>query len=179
MCKIFQKIDEIVRRFVYWIAYFGLVWAFMSWVAAHITWISKYGWGVVVFAGVGAACVVMLVVCGVLITWRYFNPLPGQSMTGESLETNLIESRRVLISQARDFVSRTIRLNTDSAYFEKQLTSDQIFYRLRPYLSDQFKMVLNASMSGRMASYPSSRMPVIAARFIDEIERLEREWNLT
>ena len=58
MCKIFQKIDEIVRRFVYWIAYFGLVWAFMSWVAAHITWISKYGWGVVVFAGVGAACVV-------------------------------------------------------------------------------------------------------------------------
>jgi hypothetical protein len=179
MCKIFQKIDEIVRRFVYWIAYFGLVWAFMSWVAAHITWISKYGWGVVVFAGVGAACVVMLVVCGVLITWRYFNPLPEQSMTGESLETNLIESRRVLISQARDFVSRTIRLNPDSTYFEKQLTSDQIFYRLRPYLSDQFKMVLNASMSGRMASYPSSRMPVIAARFIDEIERLEREWNLT
>jgi hypothetical protein len=50
MCKIFQKIDEIVRRFVYWIAFFGLVWAFMSWVAAHITWISKYGWGVVVFA---------------------------------------------------------------------------------------------------------------------------------
>jgi hypothetical protein len=32
---------------------------------------------------------------------------------------------------------------------------------------------------GRMVSYPSSRMPAIAARFIDEIERLEKEWNLT
>jgi hypothetical protein len=178
MCKIFQKIDEIVRRFVYWIAFFGLVWAFMSWVAAHITWVSKYGWGVVVFAGVGAACVVMLVVCGVLIAWRYFNPLRGQSMTSESLERDLIESRRTLISQSRDFVSRTIRLNPDSAYFVKQLASDQIFYRLRPYLSDQFKMVLHASMSGRMVSYPSSGMPAIAARFIDEIERLEKEWNL-
>jgi hypothetical protein len=179
MCKIFQKIDEIVRRFVYWIAFFGLVWAFMSWVATHITWVSKYGWGAVVFAGVGAACVVMLVVSGALVALRYFNPLPGQSNTDESLERDSIKSnRRALIAEARDFVSRTVRQNPDSSHFERQLASDPIFYKLRPYFSDHFKMTL----SGRMVSYPSwedSRMPVIAARFIDEIERLEKTWDLT
>jgi len=87
-------------------------------------------------------------------------------------------TRRALIAEARDFVSKTIRQNPDSDHFERQLASDPIFYRLRPYFSDHFKMTL----SGRMVSYPSwedTRMPVIAARFIDEIERLEKEWNLT
>ena len=79
--KNFTKIDETVRRVVYWVAFFSLVSAAMSWVADHITPISQYGWGAVVFAGIGAACVLTLVVCAMFMTWRYFNPLPGEPAT--------------------------------------------------------------------------------------------------
>jgi hypothetical protein len=78
--------DEIVRRVVYWSAFFGLVSAAMSWVAAHITPISQYGWAAIVFTGIGAACAISLVVSGALVAWRYFNPLPEQSATNEGQE---------------------------------------------------------------------------------------------
>jgi|GEM_PF-5431946 len=76
-----KKIDEVVRRFVYWIAFSGLVAAAMSWMASYITPIYQYGWGAVVFAGVGAACVITLVASCALVAWRYFNPLPDQPAT--------------------------------------------------------------------------------------------------
>jgi hypothetical protein len=86
LLKNFPKIDENVRRIVSWVTFFGLVAGAMSWVADHITPISQYGWGAVVFAGIGVTCAVMLVASGTLVAWRYFNPLPGQS---KKLETVL------------------------------------------------------------------------------------------
>jgi hypothetical protein len=168
MCKIFQKIDENVRRFVTWITFFGIVSAAMSWAAAYIIPITKYGWGAVVFAGVGAACGVTLVGSCALMAWRYFNPIP------DPIESN----RRALIAEARELVGRLVRQYPDSAQFEKQLASDPIFYRLRPYFSKHFKAIL----LGRMVTYPSwedSQIPAMAARFLDEIERIEKEWNST
>lgn len=79
MRNLFTKIDEIVLRFVTWVTFFGIVATFMSWVASHITQISLYGWGVVVFAGVGTACIVTLVISAALVAWRYFNPLPERA----------------------------------------------------------------------------------------------------
>jgi hypothetical protein len=70
--------DEIVRRVVYWAAFIALVSAPMSWVASYIEPIAKYGWGAIVFAGVGLACAITLVICGALVTWRYLHPLPKQ-----------------------------------------------------------------------------------------------------
>jgi hypothetical protein len=75
--------DEIVRRIVYWTAFFVLVSATMSWVASYITPISQYGWGAVVFAGIGMACVITLSASGAFAAWRYFNPLPEQSSISE------------------------------------------------------------------------------------------------
>jgi hypothetical protein len=90
-----------------------------------------------------------------------------------------IESNRsALIAQARDFVSKTVRQNPDDIHFQNQLESDQIFYILRPHLSDHF----NQALMGRVALYPSrpgATLPQIARLFIAEIERLEKEWNLT
>lgn len=79
--KNFPKIDENVRRIGSWATFFGLVSTAMSWVASYITPISQYGWGAVVFAGIGTACVITLVVCAMFVTWRYFNPLPGEPAT--------------------------------------------------------------------------------------------------
>ena len=158
MCKIFQKIDENVRRLVAWVTFFGIVSAAMSWAAAYIIPISKYGWGAVIFAGVGTACVISLVGSVVLVAWRYFKPIPDR------VESN----RRALIAQARDFASRAVR----------KLEFDQIFYILRPHLSDHFYRAL----MGRVVSYPSRpgvTMPQTARLFIAELEQLEKEWNLT
>jgi hypothetical protein len=77
--------DEIVRRFVYWVAFFGLVAGAMSWIAAHRRPLEKYGWGAVVFAGVGAACAITIVISGVLIAWRVFKPL-GLRQSAASLD---------------------------------------------------------------------------------------------
>jgi hypothetical protein len=74
-------LDNNIARIVRWAAFFGLVAAFISWAASYITPIYQYGWGAVVFAGVGAACVIALVGSGILVAWRYFNPLPEQSPT--------------------------------------------------------------------------------------------------
>jgi hypothetical protein len=168
MCKIFQKIDENVLRFVTWVTFFGIVSAAMSGAAAYIIPITKYGWGAVVFAGVGAACGVTLVGSVALASWRYFKPIPDR-----------VESdRRALIAQARDFVSRTVRQNPDDIYFQNQLESDPVFFILRPHLSGHF----HGALIGRVVSYPSrpgATMPQTAYLFIREIERLEKEWNLT
>jgi hypothetical protein len=179
MGKIFQKLDENVRRFVTWVTFFGIVSTAMSVAAYYIIPISKYGCGAVVFAGVGAACIISLVASCALVSWRYFKPIPVQPNISENGGKGSIESnRRALIAEAREFVSRTVRQNPTSADFERQLASDQSFYRLRPYFSEHFKAVLH----GHMVSYPSwedRQMPAVAARFLDEIERLEKEWNLT
>ena len=117
MCKIFQKIDENVRRLVAWVTFFGIVSAAMSWAAAYIIPISKYGWGAVIFAGVGTACVISLVGSVVLVAWRYFKPIPDR------VESN----RRALIAQARDFASRAVRQNPDDIYFQNQLNLIRFF----------------------------------------------------
>jgi hypothetical protein len=70
--------DEIVRRAVYWTTFLSAV---MSLVASYITPLYQYGWGAVVFAGVGTALVIIIVCSGGLVAWRYFHPLPKQQIS--------------------------------------------------------------------------------------------------
>jgi hypothetical protein len=87
------------------------------------------------------------------------------------------DDRRALITQAREFISRTVRQNPDDIHFQNQLESDKIFSILRPNLSSHF----NRALMGRVVLYPSrdgSTMPPIARLLIAEIERLEKEWGL-
>jgi hypothetical protein len=68
--------EKVVARVARWAAFVGAVAVVMTWVASHTAPIYQHGWGVIVFAGVGIACVVVLVVSGALVAWRYFNPIP-------------------------------------------------------------------------------------------------------
>jgi hypothetical protein len=93
MRKFWQKIDENINRIVYWVAFLGLVSIPMSWVAAYITPLYQYGWGAVVFAGVGAACAIMLVISSALVAWRYFNPVATQlAPTEDKTPTDFIKN---------------------------------------------------------------------------------------
>ena len=71
-------LDQNTARFASWTAVVGVVAPVMSWVASYIMPIYQYGWGAAVFAGVGLTCIIMLVISGCLVAWRYFNPLPKQ-----------------------------------------------------------------------------------------------------
>src|ERR1700730_12992135 len=79
--QVFQKIDENINRIVYWNAFLVLASAIMTWAASYITPLYQYGSGARVFAGVGAACCIMLVFSVTLVAWRYFYPLPKQPNT--------------------------------------------------------------------------------------------------
>jgi hypothetical protein len=82
--------DEIVRRIVYWTAFFVLVSAAMSWLASYITPVARYGWGAIVFVGIGAACVITIVSSGALVAWRFFKPLSlPQSAASLDFVTNI------------------------------------------------------------------------------------------
>ena len=65
-------------------------------IATGFTSIAQYGWGAIVFAGVGAACVIMFAASALMVSWRYFNPLPKQPATpseGQEVSTQDISSR--------------------------------------------------------------------------------------
>jgi hypothetical protein len=77
--KRFPALDQNVTRFGYWWAVFGpggVLSVLSTWVAKNVEPIAVLGWGAVVFAGIGAACIIMLVASVCLVAWRYFNPLP-------------------------------------------------------------------------------------------------------
>lgn len=112
----FPIIDRAVERFTYWWAFLGpggLVWIVMSWVASYFTPIAQYGMGAVIFAGLGAACILMLVASIALIAWRYFHPIKA----AEAIETPRGAEREATISKAslRQLDARCDQLGADIA----------------------------------------------------------------
>ena len=95
----FKKTDISVDRLGYWWAVFGpsgVLSVLMIGIATGFTSIAQYGWGEIVFAGVGAACVIMFAASALMVSWRYLNPLPKQPATpseGREVSTQEISSR--------------------------------------------------------------------------------------
>jgi hypothetical protein len=88
------------------------------------------------------------------------------------------EEKQKLITQARDFIATTIREDPGYEHFQHTLESSEVYLKLRPYLKEDFHRALT---SGRVliVTPRASNMPGIAWSFIAEIDRLEKEWNLT
>ncbi len=71
-----RGIEALANRLGIWATALGVVWGGMSYLASYITALSGLGWAAYVFIGLGAACVLSLVMSAALVAWRYFNPLP-------------------------------------------------------------------------------------------------------
>jgi hypothetical protein len=69
------KFEEQVNRLGIWATAIGALWGVMTWVASYFTPLAPYGWGAFVFVGLGAACILSLVISAALASWRFFNPL--------------------------------------------------------------------------------------------------------
>ena len=91
--------EEFKDRLGYWWAVFGpsgVLSVLMSGIATEFTSITQYGWGAIVFVGVGAACVITFAASALMVSWRYFNPLPKQPATpseGQEVSAQHISSR--------------------------------------------------------------------------------------
>jgi hypothetical protein len=80
--KHFPRIDREVSRFADWATALGILAvalvAAMTWAASSISDLAQHGWGAVVFAGLGMACLIVLSISAGAIAWRWFYPLPTQ-----------------------------------------------------------------------------------------------------
>jgi hypothetical protein len=94
-----------VDRLGYWWVVFGpigVLSVLMSGIATGFTSVAQYGWGAIVFSGVGAACVIMFAATALMVSWRYFNPLPkqpgtpgeGQEVSTQDMSSRLAEAER-------------------------------------------------------------------------------------
>jgi len=88
----FNKTDISADQLGYWWTIFGpmaMLSVLMAGIAAGFPSISQYGWGAIIFAGVGAACVIMFAASAFMVSWRYLNPPSIQPETSrESREVS-------------------------------------------------------------------------------------------
>jgi hypothetical protein len=123
--KRFPAVSQAVEVSVAWVTFFGLVAGAMTWVATSITGLYQYGWGAVVFAGTGVACVIILVISAAIAASRYFNPLPAASgaksnnIPLDALRMSLNEQIQELASKIDEFEIRATALD---AKIDKQAT---------------------------------------------------------
>jgi hypothetical protein len=87
-----EKSEISLDRLGYWWTVFGpiaVLSVLMSGIATGFASIAQYGWGAIIFAGVGAACVMMFAASALMVSWRHFDPLPNQPATpGERPEAS-------------------------------------------------------------------------------------------
>jgi hypothetical protein len=95
----FNKTDISADRLGYWWTIFGpmaMLSILMSGIAAGFTSISQYGWGAIIFAGVGAACAIVFAASAFMVSWRYLNPisnLPPTPSESRNVSTQDISPR--------------------------------------------------------------------------------------
>ena len=84
---------------------------------------------------------------------------------------------KLLFNDARTSVVLALQRHWNNEYYRRRLASEEHYRILQPYLSEQFRrlMVRASHLVGfRCAASPE---PKLAARYQDEIDRLEQEWR--
>ncbi len=117
-----------------------------------------------------------------LLTWEYratFASFVRWKLPAVSSEqfSQGIDEKRALIAKAREFVviaTGEKGINTD---FKRKLESYAPYFELRPHLSVEFRKKVDAQ---RTVFVPrdGTHLPALASWFLDELDRLEKEWGL-
>src|SRR5438067_12224612 len=73
-----MRVNKAIGNVANWSAVFGLLGggALLTWAASSVAAIAQYGWGAVLFAGMGVTGLIVLVICAGLVSWRFFHPVP-------------------------------------------------------------------------------------------------------
>jgi hypothetical protein len=90
LTRLWQAGDAAVRAHAIYIVFGAIATIFTTLAAAMsvvANWVTNlhgtYGLGAIIFVGIGAACIIVLVICAALVAWRFFNPLPKTQLTTE------------------------------------------------------------------------------------------------
>ena len=125
----------------------GVLSVIMGWAASFFTPIAQYGWGAVVFAGVGAACVIMFAVSALLIAYRYFRPLTPQAQSdavntpnqpSEAVTQEIQEIREKISDLTKTMVNLAKESDASLSKLERKL-EDEIFKsdaKISKYISE-------------------------------------------
>jgi hypothetical protein len=166
-----RKIDGVLRAG-------GWAWIIFCWLtgltsAVAVAWASTtwaWYWTTFSWAGVAAAflCALLILAISFLLVALAVQRLRSPSVTS-------IDGRLALVSKARDFVSETVRADSDEEIFREHLESDKLFFELKPHLSAGFM----SALTGRTAVVPPDRtkMSGLVWAFLGEIDRLEKQWQ--
>jgi hypothetical protein len=94
-----------------------------------------------------------------------------------STPSDLAQRRAKLIRDAREFVITATAKDGVDTDFKEKLETFLPFFELRPHFSESYLSKLNAQ---RTVYVPrdGTRLPALASWFLDEIDRLEKEWSL-
>ena len=108
---------------------------------------------------------------------------PSGTDSGRSKdEVQTRNRRRSLISSGRAIVNSSASQQEDSATFKKRLETETVYLTLRPHLSPEFRNLTDPgpAMGRTVVVVPDGPSPIcwLAQKFLDELERLEREWKV-
>lgn len=81
-----------------------------------------------------------------------------------------------IIGELREFVADCTRLNVTDSVFKTNLLSLKSYYDIQPHLSDEFR----AEMAKQRVTYLKRENPIpgLGQKLLDELARIEREWDL-
>ena len=84
--------------------------------------------------------------------------------------------RAALVRSARQLAVNLVHTNPDG--FADSLERTTIYYRIRPWLSQQFLKQMRQRGSTVIIPANEGSIPPLADLFLHEVDRLEREWGL-
>ncbi len=75
------------------------------------------------------------------------------------------------------FVAQIMRNSRSDIVFKEQLEQNEMYYKIRPYLSEAFLESFNRPRTVFIQS-DGKTIPVLMEKFLNELDRLEGEWGL-
>jgi hypothetical protein len=145
------------------------------------TWPGAPHW---LWAAITIVGLVMTFAFPMWLAWKYVFPLIGfrrpRKADEEAIEPDRQRQdneRRALIANAREFVVKACEKKGAETDFRKKLEAYVPYYELRPHLSDDFRAKWNATRVIHVFA-DDPNLPDIAVFFLNELDRLEKEWGL-
>jgi hypothetical protein len=91
--------------------------------------------------------------------------------------SDVARRRSKLIRDAREFVITATAKDGVETDFKGKLETFLPFFELRPHLSESYLSKLNAQRTFYVPT-DDTRLPPLASWFLDEVDRVEKEWGL-
>ncbi len=161
------KPGDVASNISEWLSLFGIH-NLPSWIttkaADHWTII-----GTIAF-GVGYSIVIWILVPYISRQGTHLPPTTIQS------NPEKLQERKHIIKQARELIQSGMSQGWSDLEFRRGLGASAVFYALRPNLSNEFMSYFSHP---RMISVRGADgMTMVPRKFLDELDRLEREWGL-